>query len=208
MEIIQRGLNEIMKDEALDELLEVSRKLCNYKMYARNVKLPVYVDKQDVEQDVMLKVFKAYKRFDPTKASADTYFNRVIDNAIIDHVRNSWNQITGQGFSSTADKDNIQTYEQLANTCADESIEDFNKRSIERIEQQIASISCKTETDFLFSELLSDLEDTLTAREKQIFVLRYEGYTHEEIAEKLNVSRPTVAKDWRRIRKIILDWIY
>lgn len=208
MEIIQRGLNEIMKDEALDELLEASRKLCRYKMYARNVKLPVYVDKQDVEQDVMLKVFKAYKRFDPTKASADTYFNRVIDNAIVDHVRNSWNQITGQGFSSTADKVNIQTYEQLANTYADEHIEGFNKRSSERIEQQTASISSKTETDFLFSELLSDLEDTLTAREKQIFVLRYEGYTHEEIAEKLNVSRPTVAKDWRRIRKIILDWIY
>lgn len=208
MEIIQRGLNEIVKDEALDELLEASRKLCSYKMYARNVKLPVYVDKQDVEQDVMLKVFKAYKRFDPTKASADTYFNRVIDNAIIDHVRNSWNQITGQGFSSTADKVNIQIYEQLANTYADEHIEDFNKRSSERIEQQTASISSKTETDFLFSELLSDLEDTLTAREKQIFVLRYEGYTHEEIAEKLNVSRPTVAKDWRRIRKIILDWIY
>lgn len=208
MEKVQRGFNEMVEDEALDELLEASRKLCNYKMYTQNIQLPIYVDKEDVAQDTMLKVLKAYKKFDPTKASANTYFSRVIDNAIIDHVRNSWNQITGQGFSSVANKLNSLTYNRLVNSLDNEENEQSFNTSTERIEQQINKISSKTKTDFLFSELLADLEYTLTEREKDIFILRYEGYTHEEIAKKLGVSRPTIAKDWRRVRKIVLDWIY
>ena len=211
MENVQRVFNELVEDKALDELLEASRKLCNYKMYTQNIQLPIYVDKEDVMQDAMLKVFKAYKKFDPTKASANTYFSRVIDNAIIDHIRNSWNQVNGQGFSSAANKLNSLTYSRLVNSLDNEDNgenEQFFKTSIEKIEQQINKISSKTKTDFLCSELLADLEYTLTEREKDIFILRYEGYTHEEIAKKLGVSRPTIAKDWRRVRKIVLDWIY
>lgn len=202
----QRGFNEIVKEKDLDALLEATHKLCNYKITVQNVKLPIYIDRKDVAQDAMLKVFKAYRRFDPTKASANTYFGRIIDNVIVDHVRNSWNQITGQGFSRSADEISAQAYEQLADISV--VVDDFYGRDKEDIAQQTINVSSQCKADFLFSELLADLGDTLTKREKEIFILRYEGYTHEEIAKKLGVSRPTVAKDWRRVRKIILDWIY
>ena len=203
----KRTFNNMVAENELDELLEATRKLCNHKISVQNIKLPTYIDREDVMQDAMLKVFRAYERFDPTKASANTYFTRIVENTIIDHIRHSQTQHTVNDISGVSD-----AYGTGILRIVDGNGVQVKKRGMEstalndtRVKDLIHGSSLEEQ---LLTELMLDLDEMLTERELQIFSLRYEGYTHEEIAEKIGVSRPTVAKDWVRVRKIVLDLIY
>jgi len=186
----QKGFNEIVEDKDMDELMKATKRVCNYKLYSQNVKLPPYLDKDDVIQDAMFKVFKAMDRFDSNKANAYTYITRIIDNVIIDYIRKSKND----WLETTELLDHYQS-SKVTSTLTEQDILDMNRPSKEY------------NKDFLSSELIMDLNRSLTYSEKQIFSLRYQGYTHQEIATKLKMSRPSVAKKWRKIRKVILNWI-
>ncbi|GEM_PF-6274906 len=205
MKETKRTFNEMVAEGELDELLLATRKLCNHKLHTQNVKLPNYIDEEDVMQDAMLKVFKAYKKFDSCKATANTYFTQIIENTIIDHIRHSWTQPTLQGFSGLHD-----TYcAEIITYCTGEtSVSSSTERSNKKVEIQHLSHNLTDEISEykLFTKMIADLEDKLTPREQKILKLRYAGYTHQEIADKMGVSRPTVAKDWLRVRKIVLKW--
>lgn len=47
------------------------------------------------------------------------------------------------------------------------------------------------EQDIALSDYMSIIDITLTAREKQVFLLYYEGYIHKEIADKFKISEGT-----------------
>jgi RNA polymerase sigma-70 factor (ECF subfamily) len=49
---------------------------------------------------------------------------------------------------------------------------------------------------------------TVNPRQEQVVVLRYfGGMSQEEVAEVLDVSVPTVARDWRVARLLLHDWL-
>lgn len=198
----QKTFNDIIKEENLDELMKAVRKICNHKLKANNIKLPVYLDKEDIIQDASYKVYCAYKKFDPSKASANTYFTRIIERVIIDYIRVSnkySNQIFAQNETPLSDDFASELYNvvtgNLSSACFNDQkdIQEFLKNN--------------SGNDNFIVDLFTDLKELLSEREMQILKLRYAGYNHEEIAEKLGVSRPTIAKDWLRIRKIIIDLI-
>lgn len=206
---VKRAFNDVIEDGCLDELLETTRKICNHKLRTNNVKLPTYVGEEDVVQDAMIKVFRAYKRFDPTKASANTYFTRIIDNTIVDHVRHSQVQNSVQDISSSSDSYGANIIKLV--TGSGKFLDDSGENDLPRGIKDMAvrdRIQSSSKEEQLFTELMLDLKEMLTERELKIFNLRYAGYTHEEIAKKIGVSRPTVAKDWLRVRKIVLELIY
>lgn len=208
MKETKRTFNDMVAEDSLDELLEATRKLCNHKLYVKDIQLPTYIDREDVMQDAMIKVFKAYKKFDPTKASANTYFTRIIENTVIDHVRHSqvYSSVQETTYEYGHEVVNIATG--MITVATGFGAEASNPpRAVFKEEKLKDLILASSMEGQLFTELMMDLKDALTEREKQIFRLRYAGYTHAEIAEKLGVSRPTVAKDWLRIRELILGLI-
>jgi RNA polymerase sigma factor (sigma-70 family) len=205
VEEVKRTFNDMVAEENLDELLEATRKLCGYKIKSQNIQLPNYIGVEDVMQDAAIKVYKAYKRFDPKKASANTYFTRVIERVIIDHIRHSQTQLSG--MSSVEDVFDSKMMDACTGNISveDKGLDELPKSHCLDLDSMMMN---EGEEDRLFSEILIDLGNELTKREKKIFVLRYIGYTHEEIAKKMNISRPTVAKDWGRVRKLVLNLIY
>lgn len=64
------------------------------------------------------------------------------------------------------------------------------------------------ETDVLaLNEALERLRN-VNQRQEQVVVLRYfGGMSQEEVAEVLEVSVPTVARDWRVARLLLQDWL-
>jgi len=206
----RRTFNDMVADDSLDELLEATRKLCNHKLHTKNVKLPTYIGREDVMQDAMIKVFQAYRKFDPSKASANTYFTRVIDRVIIDHVRHSRGQSSVQGTSAASDEFGANVVDFITGNISvdsDERANAFGKNSNASEQAQVTTIG-GYHKEGLSIELEIDLERLLTERETKVFKLRHAGYTHAEIAEKLKVSRPTVAKDWLQVRKVLSELLY
>lgn len=201
----QKTFNDIIKEENLDELMKAVRKICNHKLKANNIKLPAYLDKEDIIQDASYKVYCAYKKFDPSKASANTYFTRIIERVIIDYIRISnkySNQIFAQNGTPLSDDLASELYNVVTGNLS------FDAASCISIQKDIQEfLKNNSGNDNFIVDLFTDLKELLSEREMQILKLRYAGYNHEEIAEKLGVSRPTIAKDWLRIRKIIIDLI-
>lgn len=202
----EKTFNDMVAEENLDELLEATRKLCNYKLQVNNIKLPTYIENEDVMQEVAIKVYQAYKKFDPSKASANTYFTRIIERVIIDFIRHRKHQLACQDSSSAMDKFGYNLIELLSgniNVYNNERESTNRAPTFNRLVDSVIKDNYTNEN--LFTEVLIDLKNMLTERELKIFKLRYVGYTLEEIAEKLKVSRPTVAKDWLRVRKVLME---
>lgn len=202
----EKTFNDMVAEENLDELLEATRKLCNYKLQVNNIKLPTYIENEDVMQEVAIKVYQAYKKFDPSKASANTYFTRIIERAIIDFIRHRKHQLACQDSSSAMDKFGYNLIELLSgniNVYNNERESTDRAPTFNRLVDSVIKDNYTSEN--LFTELLIDLKNMLTERELKIFKFKYEGYTLQEIADKLGVSRPTVAKDWLQVREVLME---
>lgn len=202
---VKKTFNEMVAEDSLDELLEATRKLCNYKLQANNIKLPTYIGKEDVVQDAMIKVFKAYRKFDPSKSSANTYFTRIIDRVIIDHIRRSKSQLSLQWANASVDELGSTIIDLITGNIS--AIEDLEQvtRYTDTIKQAQIPVNDNYREEHLIIDVQLDLKNILSDREAKIFKFKYEGYTLQEIADKLGVSRPTVAKDWLRVREVLME---
>lgn len=202
---VKKTFNEMVAEDSLDELLEATRKLCNYKLQANNIKLPTYIGKEDVMQDAMIKVFKAYRKFDPSKSSANTYFTRIIDRVIIDHIRRSKSQPSLQWANASVDELGATIIDlTTGNISVAKDLEQGTRRA-NIIKQVQKPVNDAYREEHLTIDVQLDLKNILSDREIKIFKFKYEGYTLQEIADKLGVSRPTVAKDWLRVREVLME---
>ncbi len=202
---VKKTFNEMVAEDSLDELLEATMKLCSYKLQANNIKLPTYIGEEDVVQDAMIKVFKAYRKFDPSKSSANTYFTRIIDRVIIDHIRRAKSQPSIQGASASVDELGSTIIDLITgNISAVKDLEQGTGRT-GIIKQAQIPVNDDYSGEHLIIDVQLDLKNILSDREAKIFKFKYEGYTLQEIADKLGVSRPTVAKDWLRVREVLME---
>lgn len=201
----RKTFNEMVAEGSLDELLEATRKLCSYKLQANNIKLPTYIGKEDVMQDAMIKVFKAYRKFDPSKSSANTYFTRIIDRVIIDHIRRAKSQPSLQWASASVDELGSTIIDLITGNIS--AVKDLEQgtRHTNIIKQAQIPVNDDYRGEHLIIDVQLDLKNILSDREAKIFKFKYEGYTLQEIADKLGVSRPTVAKDWLRVREVLME---
>lgn len=202
---VKKTFNEMVAEDSLDELLEATMKLCSYKLQVNNIKLPTYIGKEDVVQDAMIKVFKAYRKFDPSKSSANTYFTRIIDRVIIDHIRRAKSQPSLQWANASVDELGSTIIDLITGNIS--AIEDLEQvtRYTNTIKQAQIPVNDNYREEHLIIDVQLDLKNILSDREAKIFKFKYEGYTLQEIADKLGVSRPTVAKDWLRVREVLME---
>lgn len=66
---------------------------------------------------------------------------------------------------------------------------------------------CEEDSDFSKYELLGDLNNKLNEENKKIVVMKMEGYTYQEIAQMLKISKQCVYRRVNHIKNIIKDII-
>lgn len=196
-----KSFNEAVTEGDVDELLKVTQKICYYKLQKRNVKMPTFISKEDVVQDCMIKVYQALDKFDSSKASANTYFTRIIERVIIDSIRYY------QAKERLKDEYNdfvIDTYCGNISSSSESDRDSLINLNDDMLMQKVTDYDW--DEDLLFRDVLNNLSDMLSERERKILILRYNGYTHQEVADILGLSRATIAKEWRRVRKLVLEY--
>jgi len=171
-------LDELFDLNDVDEFLKATHKICKNKLNKYNFNEE---DKKDVSQEILLKVYRALKRYNKEKATAATYFNKVINNGILSYI----SRITN---NSNMLFNNILSI-------MDEYEEETENNGPSGV--QVAGDSTEYDVVDMIVDFLNHCE--LTDDEKQIFKLRYKGYEFQEIASIMDVSKARVSQLWKRI---------
>jgi len=172
-----KNLDEIIALGEVDMLLDVVKKHTEERVGQINF---AGVEKEDVVQEVLIKVYQNLNKFDKTKASARTFFSRVIDNKIRDCLRLSGtntNLALVNAYSLIDDYQDIDT-EETTNEIA-VGTEDIGYSYVE------------------FRSIVSEFSDI----EKRVLKLKMSGYTLQEIADKLGYSKSRIGQISREISK-------
>jgi RNA polymerase sigma-70 factor, ECF subfamily len=119
-------------------------------------------DAEEIVQEVFLKIWESRKKID-TYSSFDSFIFTIAYNTTISLLRKRVNE--------KKYLEHLQLRQQITN--ADEIIDEIHFKQIK--------------------EQLKSTLNQLTPRQREIFLLsREEGFTHEEIAKRLNISTNTV----------------
>lgn len=139
----------------------------------------------DVVQEVLIKVYQSVELFDSNKASAATYFDRIIDNKIRDCLRLMGTE-TNLAFVNSASIVDDRWY---TNNGASELTEN----------EVVLAGDCST---YSCVEYIYDIVNNnmgLTEKEMQIFKLRAAGYNFVEIAHILGYTKARISQLWKGI---------
>lgn len=187
----KKSFNEAVEMNDLELLFRSTKKVCSSVINIKRYKLPNHLDIEDITQEAVIKLLKALDSFDSTKSTANTFCNRVINNLIIDYVR-----------SAVVESKKVDN--SVGITSGDENFE----LGCTGDRSTIIPQDNDTNSEYHMVELLASITKTLTDRQRELFMLRQEGYTMEEIAKKLSISRRTAQTDWSRVSQVLLDLIY
>jgi RNA polymerase sporulation-specific sigma factor len=78
--------NTMIENNDYDAIMKKTREITSQKLSKTTMKFPG-MDKEDIYQEVSIKIFKILKKYDPTIARASTFFDHAIDNQILDCYR-------------------------------------------------------------------------------------------------------------------------
>ena len=121
-----------------------------------------------------------------------TFANICIDRQILSFIRNvNRNKHLVLSSSVSIDEENKHTGRTLLDILNDNSIERNPEKSFVLYEEQ--------------EELKNKIKENLTNKEKEVFDLRFEGFTYEEIAILLNISIKSVDRTISRIKQKIIN---
>lgn len=143
------------------------------------------MEKDDVVQEVLIKIHRSMGKFDSDVARASTFVDHVIDNMIKDMYRKC---MTEKNLVVVNAAELVTTY--------NEEEEEYGSLTGSR---QIGEIDVEFENVELITDIMENLG--LNDREKEIFRLRSEGYEFVEIADHLGVSKARISQIWSSIRK-------
>jgi RNA polymerase sigma-70 factor (ECF subfamily) len=84
-------------------LTDYTRRLIDYKAWRLTQRRDFNEsDKPDIEQKLWMAVAKQADRFDPSRASVNTFVSRIVSSAVAMVVRERWRQIRAQGFHAVS----------------------------------------------------------------------------------------------------------
>lgn len=130
-------------------------------------------DTEDIVQEVFIKIWQSREKID-IYASFESFLFTITYNATMSLLR--------KRMSETKSREYLKSMQQ-----------------IETAEQVIDELQFKE-----LNQKLQNLLEQLTPRQKEIYLLsRDEGYTHEEIAQKLNISESTVNNHLVKVLKFL-----
>ena len=154
--------------------------------------LPVPDAVEDLVQDVFISVWEGKRTFSDIKELTNYLYRACYNNTLL-YIRN--NQIHDSILSSLAeecrqDEDMIDTI--LNSLAEEESVED---------EDMIYALTVKEE---IIRQLYCYIEE-LPSEQRRIILMRIEGHTWEEIAERLEISINTVKTQKTRSYKFLRE---
>jgi RNA polymerase sporulation-specific sigma factor len=162
-----------------DLFLAKAKEKCEQKLRGRKF---AGMEKDDVIQEVLIKVHKSLEKYDSSKAKLSTYIDHVIENMIKDC------------FKKCGTEKNLT----LVNAIELEEIYSWNDEDSEKVSGLHLGT---TDAGYLMVDLSIDISVNLdlTDREREIFNLRTQGYEFVEIAQMLGVSKARISQIWSGI---------
>jgi RNA polymerase sporulation-specific sigma factor len=175
---------------------EAERRNAKEILVERNLRLVAHIAKkyQNVDEDMedlisigTIGLIKAVDSFDAGKGKLSTYASRCIDNELLMLLR-----------AKKKTSREVSLYEPIG---TDREGNEINLLDV--IEQEQTDIVDRMEVEDRLSHLAGLIRDRLTAREREIIVLRYglsdrEEITQREIGRKLGISRSYVSRIEKR----------
>jgi RNA polymerase sporulation-specific sigma factor len=175
---------------------EAERRNAKEILVERNLRLVAHIAKkyQNVDEDMedlisigTIGLIKAVDSFDAGKGKLSTYASRCIDNELLMLLR-----------AKKKTSREVSLYEPIG---TDREGNEINLLDV--IEQEQTDIVDRMEVEDRLSHLAELIRDRLTAREREIIVLRYglsdrEEITQREIGRKLGISRSYVSRIEKR----------
>jgi RNA polymerase sporulation-specific sigma factor len=177
---VAMGYDEILAVGDLNLFLAKSKELCEMKLHG---KFFPGMEREDVVQEVLIKVYQAINSFDSSKAKASTFFENVINHRIADCIR----KVTSERYSATVNN--------TVEIVTDQDTDDAKVGTYSYIGSEDSNYACaEYMMDFMLNIGLDD-------REKQIFQLRCSGYDFVEIAQLLHLTKARISQLWKGILK-------
>lgn len=177
MKKIKQSYDELLALGELDLFLEKVREHTSIKIRNRQF---AGLDHDDVIQEVLLKVYKTIKQYDPTKSKVSTFVGHIIDNKIRDCFRaagSNQNLINVNSYPYTDVIDN----------------EDALMGYVQPVEEPL--YNCVEYTYDIVHNA------GLTEKELEMFKLKVAGYNMTEIADIMGCTRATVHNIYKRIKE-------
>lgn len=171
------GFDELFDMGDIDLLLEKTKEKCEQKLRGQRF---AGMEKDDVVQEVLIRVHRSLDRYDSEKAKVSTYVEHVMDNMIKDCFRKA-GSIKNLMVVNSADILHEYSADNNANTNG----------------VQLGDV----DAGFTLVDLEQDISIhlNLNSRERQIFRLRTQGYEFVEIAEMLGVTKSRISQIWKKI---------
>ena len=167
----------------IDSLLRRTQQVCNYKLLTTNLSRE---EKEDIVQDVLLKVYLSLDKYDSKKAMITTWIDRVIDNMIKD------------GLRKIGSKKNLMLKNAVSiDTSPDE--DNATEKVYSRAGHDIPSVDYRYE----IAEMIIDFTCNLNLNELEVnvFKLRSSGFEFYEIADLLGYTKSRIYQVWGQIKK-------
>ena len=171
-----KSYDELLALGELDLFLEKVRNHTSKKIRNRDF---AGMEREDVIQEVLIKVYKSIESFDPSKSKASTFVDHVIENKIKDCLRSA---------GSESNLCNVNSVPLIDDTSGEEYIEGTIIIPVE-------------ESMYSYIEYLQDIKNIdLTEKETEVVKLKIAGYNNTEIANILGCTRATVHNIWNKIK--------
>ncbi|MGZ0051983.1 RNA polymerase sigma factor [Brevibacillus gelatini] len=171
-------MDELFFAGKVDDFLQKAKENCEAKLAGMTF---AGMSRDDVVQEVLLKVYRTMKDYDHEKARVTTYVDHVITNKIRDCLR-----------KAGAQKNLVNINAVMAS------------REEKEEEALLGSIAAPSEeARYEEVEMMIDLMEymQLSVRDKEIIRMRREGYFHEEIGQRFNISKERVCQIIKSILK-------
>lgn len=176
------GFDELLAIGDMDAFLRKAQDKCRHKLKGQTF---AGMDKEDVTQEVMIKLYKSLDQYDAQKAKLSTFVDHIIDNKIKDMYRKCMSEKNL----------NVVNAIQVVSTDLDTEDEaDGGEGMLTLGHEGYAYENFEFITDIMENMQLTD-------REKEIFKLRSSGYEFVEIADILGVSKARISQIWKGIRE-------
>ncbi|MEC0276928.1 sigma-70 family RNA polymerase sigma factor [Peribacillus frigoritolerans] len=171
------GFEELYGLGDIDALLEKAQEKCELKLRGKKF---AGMEKEDVVQEVLIKVHKSLSKYDSSKAKMSTYIEHVIENMVKDCYK-----------KCGTEKNLI-----LVNALELEDSYEWDDEAFQGYGAHVGSV----DAGYMAVDMSIDVSITFSAREKEIFELRTQGYEFVDIADKLGVTKARISQIWKGIK--------
>ncbi|WFR60404.1 sigma-70 family RNA polymerase sigma factor [Paenibacillus amylolyticus] len=176
------GFDDLFEIGDIDMFLNKAQEKCRHKLRGKTF---AGMEKEDVTQEIMIKLVNSLDKYDAEKAKMSTFVDHLIENKIKDMYRKCMSE------------KNLSVVNAAQIMCTDQGGGEESEGS------DIALALGHTGFAYENFEFVTDIMENmkLNEREKQIFKLRISGYEFVEIAGILGVSKARISQLWKAIRE-------